>query len=118
MLTGIFFGLFVGRRGTACVDPSFENLDLLLRQGVAFGRHPRVGVGGRDFFDQQAVVGISRFNRRTVIAAAADRGRRVQPQFRFLFQRAVAGKTAVPQHRLDVIDVVHFRSGGSSVCQQ
>ena len=75
---------------SALVDPVAQQCQFLPGQTISIGRHPiLIIVGQRDPLDQLALLRISRNDGR-VLAIAECLGPPIQPQFTFLFLRAVA----------------------------
>ena len=111
MLTRIAFRLLVSGGDGTGGNPVAQPGNLRFVKRFTLGRHPLVQAGGGNFLEQQAFGGLAGDDGRAVLAALADELRRVQPQFRLLLERAVAGVTARHKDRLHVLEIIHGPSG-------
>ncbi len=98
--------LLVGGGRGSLVDPGPNQGDLVGRQRLALGGHPLCEIGRGDLGDQQALAALGRLDRRTALAAAPGRRRRIEPQGGLALERAVAGVAPGLQDRLDLAEVV------------
>ena len=87
-------------------------------QRLAFRGHSFGFIGGCNALEKQALVGLARHNRGAAHTACDGQRRRVQPQFAFLLEGAMAGVAALGEHRLDVRQVADAFGESTPVDQQ
>ena len=74
------------------IDPPLEQLNLLGREWLAIFRHPLEFRFAGDRVEKQTFAALPGHNRRPALASFLNHRRRIKPQPRFLFERAVASK--------------------------
>ena len=87
----------------ARVDPGLDHRDLVGRQSIVVGRHPGVGVLGRDHFQEPAGARTARHHHRAAAAALHDGGIRCEVEPRLLLRVTVALQAVLLENPGDVV---------------
>ena len=85
------------------VDPGLDHRDLIGRQGIVIGRHPRVGILGRDHFQEAAGARTAGHHHHAAAAALHQGGIRGEVEPRLLLRFTVALQTVLLENPGDVV---------------
>ena len=93
------------RIGRAHFYPGSQAGNLIIRKLLSFGRHLQIGIGVSNSLDQQALLRVTRHNRRSGFTAFEHTlaGIEQQSAFDFFGLRAVAFVAIVSQHRANAV---------------
>lgn len=93
----------------ASIDPAAERFDLLLRERLAFGRHPLGGVSGRNPSDQRTLATLAGLDDATALATGQQRLPSVDRQSSFALRPGMTFRTTLAEKRLHVVSEVNVR---------
>src|SRR6187549_1724689 len=101
---------FIFRKKSTLIDPAAQQGNLLSSKWFSFRWHPFVFIVRKHSLNEWARIAGADDKDRSVFAALMNEGAGVEPKFSLLLQSAMAGITALPKDRFNVVFVICGRT--------